>query len=221
MQLYTRYHLAVRHAVGRADKSKPDWWTRGVHFAADGSTWATNGYLLLRFAGPAPEAKDYPVVDGLDPSDAALSPFTLPLDLVEAVRKAIPKDKAMPILNVAALATAELPTRATFATTDLTGRQLFSATEQDLLDPNLKRWEYGMKMLAKARDTKPTAADVCVDAKLLALVVKAVEEARPKSTKTAAPVVWRAGETELDAVYLRSEHPDAGTLEALVMPMRQ
>jgi len=152
MRLYTAANFAVAAVAKKSDECP--YGTRavyptltGVHFAADGSTVATNGHAVLTVSAPLANAADFPHSEGITTAvgsgglpvagpglpEAELCyllrepdfEFTLSAESVKAIQKAIPKRVAQPVLAHAALDETRTAANgsALFVTTDLATRR--------------------------------------------------------------------------------------------------
>src|ERR1041385_2805119 len=125
--------------VKAASKDETRFALCGIRIEPDGATVATNGHILARFRPTIhPDPKEFPAVEGcsaVDPDGAALAPFTIPTDSVNALLKALPKQKGrvLPILNHIALDVAETNRNghAVCATTDLENPQVIRPRKID------------------------------------------------------------------------------------------
>ena len=125
--------------VKAASKDETRFALCGIRIEPDGATVATNGHILARFRPTMhPDPKEYPAVEGcsaVDPDGAALAPFTIPSESVNALLKALPKQKGrvLPILNHIALDVAETNRNghAVCATTDLENPQVIRPRKID------------------------------------------------------------------------------------------
>ena len=174
--LYSRAHFAVRHA---ASKDESRYNLNGVHFRADGSTEATDGFMLIRVKAEVPPDDEHP--RGCEGKPEA---FTLPIDAVDRIVKGLPKRNKIPILDYAVL---DVPATnangsARFVSTDLESDAVTEARKVEAEFPDTGH------ILKPEREAETPAFAINLD--LVVRLAKAVREftgsTRPTSTVTSA-----------------------------------
>ena len=210
--LFSRRHFAVRHA---ASQDETRYNINGVRIEADGTTIATNGHWLCKVELEHADPKEWPTMpDGAVPSDAPLEPFTLPLDTVAKLVKALPKrePRTMPILANAAL---------DVDATNANGAARFYATDLESMD-RIEGRKIGNDYPDWRMVMPKEAPEVTFGISLVLLegLCKAVREFSPdKKSSDTLPLKFELGKDEFCPIKITAEH-DGGTLTAVLMPMR-
>ena len=184
--LFSRANLAVRTVVGKGKDLK-----RGIHFAEDGSTVATNGRMLL-VVGPVDEERvHYPDVGKT--AEPGAGGVTVEVGIVDQAAKNIPRDKRISLQHVAM--TERSKTKVKFTTVDPVKEQHVSGRPMDGTFPN---WA---KSIQDARSSD-LVGRVCLNRRDLVEMLKAIEVAC--SDKGDEHPVYIEFRGESDQVVLRS-----------------
>ena len=204
--LYSKYNLAV---VGVASRDSKDVALNRVHFAADGSTVASNGRALLAISPPqASKARSFPEVesDNAEPPEDGVG---LSLDDVNRIKRTLPTDRR-PSLQYVQMTRCK-PTEVEMMTTDGKTKQKVAGQPARGKFP---RWK---GILARAR-RKATKARICVDRQSLVQALQAIDKACPDRGGF-NPVFVEVGGME-DSVVLRSHNYESGqTAVGIVTPL--
>ena len=166
-----------------------------VHIAGDGTTVAANGRMMMAVE-PVPEDSFFPIEDQDEPPDEGVS---IPLHLVEQVRKNLPRDKR-PVMQQAAL------TKCTAAKVEFT---TISKTEElkvrgRPLPQQFPRWR---EVFAEARRSARRTR-VCVSRKDLMQMLEAHDKACVDPS--GKNVVFMEIGGEKDSILLRSINLSTG-----------
>ena len=195
-------------AVGRvAAKDTQDQTLNCVHFAADGSTVASNGRSLLA-VGPVDESRvHFPPVEGnASPPSAGVS---VALDIVDDAVRNLPKDKRMSIQHAKMTRCTE--EKVEFTTVSTRKEKRVAGR------PRRERFPDWKGIVKKARDGA-TVGRVCVNRRDLVELLSAMDEAAGEYDEGAVFVEFGG---EDNALLFRAVNPRTGQhVVGMTMPMR-
>jgi len=188
----TRANLSVAGAAS-SDKKEPA--LNRVHLAADGSTVASNGSMLLAVGPPDPvRVAAFPSVDHDEPA-IPKDGIGVSLGTVADVRRNLPTDRRI-ALQQAAVTRCD-HARVEILTTDGIKSRTVSAAPMRGTFPKWRR------LLAEER-RKATTARVCVNRRELISLLKAIDEACPDRGHF-SPVFLEIGGRS-DGIILRAQN---------------
>jgi DNA polymerase III sliding clamp (beta) subunit (PCNA family) len=204
-----RAQLSVRHA---ASTDETRYHLNCVRVEPDGRTVATDGHRLYTVTRPNPPKKEeFPDVPGVRKGRFKLDAVSLPLALVAAVVKAIPKLSHMPILSNALLdeSRTNRGDTVTIVTTDL-----------EMTTPHKARkveGEYPPWRKIMPGDDTPKAT-IAFNWTYLAALGKALNEFDPKSKSHCVVVEIY---DEMRPAKFTATSGDGETFTAVLSPMRR
>lgn len=197
--LLNKASFATLHAVSDEETR---YTLKAIHIT-ETHTEATDGHILVRVSHPEVNESNFPVVEGMPPSNGAWKPALLDKATAVAVKKALPRERSMVILNHAQVrANGE---GLAIAVTDLDRPQVFKPRPSTGNFPNTETF--------LLKPCEPQAV-FTFNPDLLAALLKSAKEFGAGGNTTVKLTVYGPDK----AVRLEARNDENQTWEALLMP---